>query len=214
MIILMMGPPGSGKGTYAQMLSKEGWIHFSIGQELRNHVAHNEKHATVLSSLLDKGKMAPNKIVMDVVDSFFKKHEKNNIVLDGFPRTIEQVSFFEELLKKNSLSVAGVVLLELDKKTILNRLTSRVQCSSCGKIFGVGIASKKKGWCDSCGGKLVQRKDDTIEVAEERLKVYEKETLPVIRWAVEKYSAVTIDGLGSPEGVFIKVKEAIQSFSG
>ncbi len=209
MIIALMGPPGSGKGTIAQMLKKKGWIHYSMGQALREHVENHGKYAKIVGKLNAKGILSPNRIVTPIFNEFFLKNRTKKIVLDGYPRNLGQARGFGKVLRKVGTPLDAVIVLKVPIPELIKRLSGRRQCVTCEKIYGVGVKTKKKNVCDSDGGKLFQRDDDKPVVVKHRFGVYKKETQLVIEWASSRYPVYLVNGRGGPSKVFKRVSQLI-----
>lgn len=177
MKLLIFGPPGSGKGTLADIFSRKYNIkHVSTGDIIREHIKNKDE----LGSRMINSKVSdltPDMIVNDIVkDRFSQKDLDNGFILDGYPRTINQGKFLKNLIKIN-----GVIFVDLEDKKIINRISHRRICSNCGKIYNLNFNKpKKEGVCDFCGGKLFQRKDDTPKIIKERLKIYKEKTHPLM----------------------------------
>lgn len=204
-----MGPPGSGKGTVAQMLARKGWVHFSMGQALREHIAAGGKYAKTIQRLNARGILSPNKIVSPIFHDFLTVHVKRRVVLDGYPRNLVQVKGTHAELSKKKMDIDAFILIDVPSRVLVERLSSRRQCSVCGKVFGLHLKSKHRGKCDEDGGKLIQREDDKRSTIRHRFSVYEKETLPVVEWASSRYPVFRVDGAGSPAVVLKRVQKVI-----
>jgi adenylate kinase len=180
----MLGPQGSGKGTYASRLSPIlGVPHISTGEIFRENIANKTSLGKKVEKFLNSGILVPDDITMEVVKERLKKQDcKNGFIFDGFPRTIKQA---EELEKITSLDV--VICIVAPEWILLERLSSRVLCEKCGKIYNLKtLKPKKEGICDYCGGKLIQREDETPESIKVRLKEYERGTKPLIKFYEKK----------------------------
>lgn len=208
MIVVLIGPPGSGKGTYAQMLAKKGWIHFSIGQALRDHVKRKGPLAQKIESFISKGHLVSQPIFFSVFKDAIRRFGDKNIIFDGLPRNISQSVGMEKALKSIH-PIDAYVYIDVHEKEVRDRLKKRRQCLSCGKVYGKTVKSKKKGICDACGGKLGLRNDDRPEIIHERFKVYNKETVPVLDWASARYPVFYIHGHGKPSVVFKRITRVL-----
>ena len=209
MILVFIGPPGGGKGTIAQMLSRKGWVHFSMGQALRDHVKNGGKFAKKVSGILSSGQLVPDAIAFAVLkDSVLHMHGKN-IVFDGFPRNLDQTKSARKVLRALKQDFDGFVFIDVPEKIILQRLKLRRQCEKCGKIYGSHILPKKSGVCNADGGKLVSRADDHPSVIRKRFHVYHTLTAPVLDWATLNYPVFRVDGSPSPNAVFKQVARII-----
>ncbi len=199
MILILVGPPGAGKGTVSQELSeKHGYVHFSMGQALRDHVEQKGKFASKIKKVQTDGHLVPDSIIsfvlQDELSHHFAKTKHPNILLDGFPRNVHQTRLMRKIFSSRKWDIDGVLFLDASKRTIWKRLKVRLQCAICGRIYGLHVPPKKKGMCDDDKGKLVRRADDTKAIFEERYRIYEKETLPVVEYAAGHFPVVRIDG--------------------
>ena len=181
---LFLGAPGAGKGTMAEMLcAAHGQAHISTGDMLRAEMAGGSALGRQAKSYVEKGALVPDEVVAAIVSVRLASADvqQRGFVLDGYPRTVRQAELLDDALKEAKLTLDRVVLFEVDEELILRRLTSRRICKACGAIFNVLYnRPKAEGVCDKCGGALYQRPDDTVATAMSRLKVYEKETFPLI----------------------------------
>lgn len=208
MIVVFLGPPGSGKGTYAQLLAQKGWVHFSMGQALRAYAKSGEPFSEEIKKMQASGKLVSSKIFFHVLSHGIKKMGKKNIILDGLPRNLEQAKKLETFLRRTH-PIDAYFLIDINEKEVLERLSHRRQCEKCGEVYGKNTPSTKKGFCDVCGGKLVTRNDDKPSVIRERFRVYHHETEPVIEWASGQYPVFFIHGHGSPSVVFKRIQRII-----
>ena len=207
MNIVLLGPPGIGKGTAAAKLSKKMQIpHISTGDMLRENVAHKTKLGLEAKSYMDKGLLVPDDVVIEMMKERLKKDDcKKGFILDGFPRTIKQA---EEIGKE--IKIGKVVNIQASDKIIIGRLSKRKICKKCGFIYHlVYIKPKKDNACDKCGSELYQRADDKPKAVKERLKVYMKETEPLVDYYNEKGIIANVDGSGTPEKEFELVLKAV-----
>lgn len=178
MRMILLGPPGAGKGTVAQFMAEDYKIPIiSTGDLLRNSVSQKTQIGIKAKSYIDKGLFVPDKIVNEVLmQRITEKDCKKGYILDGYPRTLAQAKSLEE----NDIKVDVVLNFNVSKETIIDRMTTRLTCKKCGTIFNIkNVPPKKEGICDKCGGLLYQREDQKPEVIRERLKVYEEQTKPL-----------------------------------
>lgn len=183
MKLVLLGPPGAGKGTLAGVLSqKYGLKHISTGDMLREAVAGGSAVGLKAKPYMTKGALVPDSIIIEVMLERLKQNDvSGGFILDGFPRTIAQAKSLSEAFEGSGLSIDMVLYFRTSQKTILQRLTGRRVCSACGANFHVkNIPPKKEGICDRCGERLIQRDDDKEETILKRLKVYENETAPLV----------------------------------
>ena len=179
MKIVMLGAPGAGKGTQAKMISeKYGVPHISTGDIFRANIKENTPLGQKAKEYMDKGLLVPDELVVDlVVDRLAQDDAKKGYVLDGFPRTIPQAEALEKVVPMDC-----ALSLEIPDETIVNRMSGRRVCLSCGATYNVNseaMAPKKEGICDNCGDQIVIRKDDAPETVLARLKTYHEQTEPV-----------------------------------
>jgi len=203
MNIILLGPPGCGKGTQAKKISERyGLAHVSTGDLLRKAVAEKTSLGLKAKEYMDKGKLGPDEIVLELV----KQSLSGDVILDGFPRNLNQAV----MLKKNF--EADVVLnINVDFRVLVKRLTGRRICR-CGAVYHVEYnLSEKEGVCDKCNSGLYQRDDDKEEVVVKRLETYKKETSPLIEYYSKKNKLKTVDGNGSIDETFIKICEKLNN---
>jgi len=171
-----------GKGTIAAMLHEKYHIpHISSGNMIRDLIKHG-KAGLDLKAIIEKGELIPDLLVYKIVGDRIKEEDcKKGYILDGFPRTTAQAKFLDELLKHVKMKIDMVVNLTASEGTIIKRVSGRRICEKCDAIYHLdNIPPKKPGICDKCGGKLIQREDDTPEVVKRRIEVYQKQTAEVI----------------------------------
>jgi adenylate kinase len=183
--LILLGPPGAGKGTQSVVLSKTYKIpHISTGDILRESVKSGQALGLKAKSYMDKGELVPDEVVVGIVADRLKNDDtKKGYILDGFPRTVKQAEELDKALKTIRSSIDMVLYFETSAKTAIERLTGRRVCKACGFNYHVkNIPPKKAGICDKCGGELYQRPDDTEATVLNRLKVYEAQTAPLISY--------------------------------
>lgn len=183
LVIILLGPPGAGKGTQAQELSKKLKIpHISTGDLFRENLSKQTEIGKKAKSFMDAGKLVPDEIVLEMVSMRLKNSDcKGGYILDGFPRTINQAIALDKELDKNSKRLA--INIDVKDDLLLKRITGRLVCKSCGAVYHKTLnPPEKPNVCDHCHGELIQRKDDTEPVVKERLKVYHEQTEPLIEY--------------------------------
>ena len=179
MKLILLGAPGAGKGTQAEILCKKlGIPTISTGNILRAAIKDATPTGMQAKSYIDAGKLVPDEVIIGIVHERLAQDDcKGGYILDGGPRTIAQA----EALEKAGIGFDAVVSLEISEEEILRRMSGRRVCEACGSSYNVvAIPPRVEGICDNCGGKLIQRKDDTPETVRERLKVYHTETEPLV----------------------------------
>ncbi|KPJ62578.1 MAG: adenylate kinase [Planctomycetes bacterium DG_23] len=182
MRIVLLGSPGAGKGTQAELLADRlGLIHISTGDILRENVEKGTELGLRVKKFMDKGKLVPDDLVVDIVAQRLKKEGKRGFVLDGFPRNLAQARALNEVLQKLDLRLDIVLYLALKEDEILKRLSARLFCPNCGANYNaISSPPEIPGRCDNCGDRLEKREDDQPQTIRRRLKVYEAETAPLI----------------------------------
>ncbi|MDO8535956.1 MAG: adenylate kinase [Candidatus Omnitrophota bacterium] len=185
MNIVLLGPPGAGKGTQGVVLSKSYQIpHISTGDILREAVKSGTPMGKKAKMFMDKGELVPDEVVVGiVVDRLAQNDTKKGYILDGFPRTLKQAEELDAALKRIVSGIDMVLYFEIPDGIAIDRLTGRRVCMKCGANFHIkNIPPKKEGICDKCGAELFQRPDDKLETVKNRLKVYELQTSPLIEY--------------------------------
>ncbi len=210
--MVMLGPPGAGKGTQAVKVAKRYSIpHISTGDIFRAAIKEGTEVGLKAKKYLDSGELVPDSVVTDIVAERINKDDcAGGFLLDGFPRTLPQAEALDEILKKGGCPLTAVLDLAVDREALVNRLTARRTCSDCGENYN--LMSKKptkEGICDKCGGTLYQRDDDKRETIENRLSVYEKQTAPLIDYYKRSGQLVSVSGEGSIDEVFERVCRAL-----
>jgi adenylate kinase len=209
MIVILLGPPGAGKGTQAELLaSKRGLIQLSTGNMLRAAVAARTPVGLKARPIMEKGLLVPDEIVIaSVAERIDQPDCKGGVILDGFPRTLAQASALDDVLARGGLALAAVIELKVDDKALVERISGRFSCAKCDAGYHDKFKSTKvAGVCDVCGStEFKRRKDDAPETVKERLMVYYRETSPLIGYYYCKGNLRSVDGM-APIG---KVAKAI-----
>ena len=208
MNIVLLGSPGVGKGTYAKILSeKHKLLHISTGDMFREEVKNNTDLGKKAKSFMDKGLLVPDEVTTEMLEERLKKNDtKKGFLLDGFPRTIAQAESFGKISK------IGIVLnFSAPEEVIVQRISGRRTCRSCGATFHVrNIPPKKAGICDKCGGELYQREDEKPEAVKKRLDVYKKQTEPLVDYYKKKGNLKEIDASRSVDEVIGEIGEVLK----
>ena len=183
MRIILVGPPGAGKGTQAEkIVAKYDVAHISTGDILRANVKAGTELGKKAKSYMDAGGLVPDDVIVGMMRGRLAEDDcKNGFILDGFPRTVPQAEALTALLAEMGLKLDGVILLDVDDDTVVERLCGRRMCKKCGRIFHVSFKPSTKGdLCDACGGELYQRDDDKESVIRQRLAGYPSQTAPLV----------------------------------
>lgn len=191
MVIIMLGAPGTGKGTVAGVLSEKLEIpQVSTGDIFRKAMAEKTPVGIEAEKYITQGKLVPDDVTIKIVEERLKdKDVENGIILDGFPRTIEQASALDKMLEKYNKKVDLAINLETPEEEIIERIVNRRVCSnsSCKTVYNVKLSpSKVEGICDKCGSELIQRKDDNEETVKNRLKTYFEQSAPIVEFYKNK----------------------------
>jgi len=198
MNIILLGAPGSGKGTQAEFIEKHLSIKsISTGNIIRAELKSGTQLGNLAKSYIDKGLLLPDEVVIDIVKETVKKEEyKNGFILDGFPRTIPQAEALDNL----GVKIDKVIDIEVDDESIIKRISGRRVCAVCGASYHLeNKKPKEDNLCDKCHNTLIQRKDDEIETVKDRLKIYHEQTEPLIEYYKGKGKLIEIDGNNTVE---------------
>lgn len=206
--IVLLGPPGSGKGTQTERLCAElKFTKISTGDLLREAVKLGTPLGVKAKSYMESGGLVPDQLVGDLIKEKLAEL-KGGVILDGFPRTVEQAKMLDQIIK-----VDLAIDLEVDEELLVKRLTERRVCKACNAVFHLEFNPPKvAGKCDKCGTELIQRNDDSEKVVRERLRVYKEKTLPLTRYYYDKQILVRIDGQGEISDVYGRILKALKSY--
>ncbi|MCI4458531.1 MAG: adenylate kinase [Thermocrinis sp.] len=210
MILVFLGPPGAGKGTQAKLLSQRmGFLHLSTGDLLREAVKNQTPLGKKAKEYMDRGELVPDELIVQLIEETMPKD--GNVILDGFPRTVNQALALEEMLRAKGEKISKVLFFDVPDEVIIDRLSGRRVCSKCGAVYHVKYYPPKvEGVCDLCGGTLVQRDDDKEEVVRKRLEVYRKQTQPLIEFYQERGIIYKLDAGKGVEELFEEVKGLVR----
>lgn len=204
MNIVLLGAPGSGKGTLASRLEERLHIpHIATGDIFRFNLKNNTELGKLAKVYIDKGELVPDDITCNMVrDRFEQADAKEGFILDGFPRTIPQATELDKMLKEMGKKIDYVFLVQADDERIVKRMGGRRVCKNCGEVYHVEtLKPKVDGICDKCGSELVQRDDDNENVVKDRLKVYHEQTAPLIDYYKNQNLVHEVDGFATVEEV-------------
>ncbi|MGD8561437.1 MAG: adenylate kinase [Desulfarculaceae bacterium] len=212
MNIILLGPPGAGKGTQAKMLIDEyGIPQISTGDMLREAVKNQTALGLEAKKYMDSGQLVPDEVVIGLVRERIARPDcEKGFMLDGFPRTVPQAEELDKVLSEMSKKIDHVVSIEVPNQELMGRLTGRRTCKNCGQGYHVMFdPPQKEGQCDKCGGELFQRDDDNEQTVANRLKVYDDQTKPLIDYYQGKGLLRPIDGVGAIPDIFGRVKAVL-----
>jgi len=213
MDIILLGPPGSGKGTQAQKMVERYHIpQISTGDMLRGAVKEQTPLGVEAKRYMDRGKLVPDEVVVGIVRERLKESDcKGGFILDGFPRTVPQAEALDSTLGEMKREINHVVSIEVPNEELVKRLTGRRTCRSCGAMYHLMFdPPRQEDVCDKCGGELYQRDDDQEETIRARLQVYEEQTTPLIAYYRGKGLLRAIDGVGAIEEIFRNIVQTIE----
>ena len=205
MRLVLLGPPGAGKGTQAKEITKRYDIpHISTGDILRDNIKRGTDLGKEAKEYMDRGSLVPDDIVVSIVKDRLNEDDcKIGFLLDGFPRTVKQAHVLDEALEEMKIKLDNVINIDVAKEELINRAIGRRICKDCGVTYHIIFnPPSEDGKCDVCGGVLYQRDDDTEETVTRRIEVYNKQTKPLIEYYSKKGIIINVDGKQSIEGVF------------
>lgn len=216
MIVIVLGAPGSGKGTQCKWISKEfNVLHISMGDIFRKHINERTKIGLETEQYINEGQLVPDDIAIYTLETALDSIEnlQEGIVLDGYPRTLVQAESLDRYLQKRGLKVNKVINLTIADEEIVSRVTNRRICSndSCGEIYNLkNNPPKVQGVCDKCGAKLVKRKDDTKETALNRVEIYHIQTEPLINYYKKIGILTNVVGTDSVEDTVCNIRDTLK----
>lgn len=214
MNLILLGPPGAGKGTQAKFLQEEyGLCHLSTGDMLRATVASGSPTGKQLQEIMNSGNLVPDEIIMEMIRGRINEPDcAKGFILDGAIRTIAQAEALDEMLAEENKSLDHVIEMKVDDNQMVTRISGRFTCAGCGQgyhdSFKQPVAS---GVCDKCGGtEFTRRKDDQPETVKQRLKGYHEQTAPLLPYYKEKGVLATVDGMAAIEDVKKQINSVVQ----
>ena len=210
--VVLLGPPGAGKGTQAKLLEQEfGAVQISTGDILRKAVADQSPLGKQAEDYIKRGALVPDDLITNLIAERLQQADSaRGFLLDGFPRTIPQAQSLDGLLKKLALSLNGVLSVQVPRAVIIERLAGRRTCKKCGALCHMVFdPPKRDGVCDRCGGELFQREDDKEETIANRLAVYDAQTAPLVDYYRRQGILREINGVGSIDEIRARVIKAL-----
>lgn len=214
MRLVLLGPPGSGKGTQAKyIVERYGVPHISTGDIFRSNIKEQTPLGIKAKEYIDKGLLVPDEVTVAIVEDRIKQDDcKNGFLLDGFPRTVAQADALNNALKDMGTKLDYVINIEVDKNLLVERITGRRVCPSCGASFHVVFNPPKEDMtCDYCGAQLIHRADDSAETVNNRLDVYEQQTKPLIDYYADRDLLRSVDGQKDIKEVFDDIASILGS---
>lgn len=216
MKVILLGPPGAGKGTQAKIISDKYSIpHISTGDIFRKNITEKTPLGVEAKRYMDNGQLVPDEVTIGIVKDRLSMDDcKNGFLLDGFPRTVKQAEALDSFLSTNKQKINTALLIDVPKDFILERMTGRRVCTTCGASYHIKFNPPKvENKCDLCGGSLIQRKDDTEETVKERLDVYDKQTQPLVDYYSAQNILSKVDGTGEISEVFAEISNVLGAVS-
>ena len=212
MRIVLLGAPGSGKGTQAKRLMADMNIpQVSTGDMLREAVANGTRFGLKAKAIIDSGDLVPDDVVLGIIsERLMKDDAREGFILDGFPRNKKQAHDLEQLLTEMSISLNAAVLMDVDFNLLMKRLTGRRTCSLTGKLLNIYFSEQEElDECTNAGGELIQREDDNENTIKNRLEIYRENTEPLINFYKDQNKLITIDADGSIDDVYEQLSAAL-----
>ena len=213
MYIIFLGAPGAGKGTQASIVAQKlDMVHIASGDLFRQATEQGTELGIQVKSYMEKGKLVPDEITIRMVlERMSAPDSEGGVILDGFPRNLEQARALDKALTEQNKSIDKVVYIKVSEEELLSRLSGRWICRSCQAPYhAINSPPLVRGKCDKCGGELYQRPDDTVETVKKRLEVYFAQTIPVIDYYNRGGKLLELDGEGSVDEVSEKIISALQ----
>ena len=214
MKLVLLGPPGAGKGTQAKMLIEKYQLpQISTGDILRQAVKDGTPLGKEAKTYMDQGKLVPDDLIVNLIKARINADDcKAGYIFDGFPRTVAQAEALDSLLKSLATQLDAVISIDVPEDEVVKRLSGRRTCKNCGALYHMLYTPPaKEGICDKCGGSLFQRSDDNEATIRQRLSVYREQTAPLIAYYTQQDLVKAIPGTGEPEEIFATICRALSN---
>jgi adenylate kinase len=211
--LILLGPPGAGKGTQAELLIAKYHIpHIATGDIFRSAIKEKTPLGKQAQGYLDNGKLVPDEIVIGIVKERLKNDDcQSGFLLDGFPRTISQAISLDAVLKGQAQNLTAVINIQVEFAVLQERLSGRTICRNCATVYHrINKPEKIAGVCDYCGGEVYQRNDDLPQTVEKRLTVYQEQTEPLINYYKQKGVLITFNGSDPIDSLFTQICQAVE----
>ena len=212
MNVILLGPPGAGKGTQAERLGKTfDLVQLSTGDMLREEVRGGTELGKTAKKIMDSGALVPDELIISMISGRIDRVGGKGIILDGFPRTTAQAEALDKMLGEKNLKLDHVIQLKVDEDALVQRLSGRFACAKCGAGYHDTFSPpKKEGVCDRCGAtEFSRRSDDNPETVRARLVAYREQTAPILPYYEKKGALKAIDGMGEMDEVFRRIREIV-----
>ena len=217
MIVVLLGPPGAGKGTQAQKIEKtQGLVQLSTGDMLRAAVTEGSKVGKKAKDFMEAGKLVTDEIVVKIIENRIQKVDcKNGFLLDGFPRTLTQAKALDNMLNQKSLKLNAVVEMQVDDEALVDRIIGRYTCTACNQGYhGENLKPKVDGVCDNCGSTNFKRRvDDNRETVSSRLEAYHNQTAPLLPYYKEQGVLRVVNGMVDIGDVSVQINDVLSSLN-
>jgi len=216
MRLVILGPPGAGKGTQAKIISKIYCIPVvTTGDILREAVSRKTDNGKLADYYMKKGELVPDEIVINIIENRLNMHDvEKGFILDGFPRNISQAKALNRILAKKGVTIDAVLKVETKNNIIISRLSQRRSCPNCSAVYHLkNNPPKIKGVCNECGSKLIQRKDDEDKIIKNRLMIYEKQTSPILDLYVKTGKLKVLNGEIELERIPDQIRQVLKDLN-
>ncbi|MGH7120003.1 MAG: adenylate kinase [Acetobacteraceae bacterium] len=217
MILILLGPPGAGKGTQAERLEqRHGFRQISTGDMLRAEVGSGSEIGREAKAIMDSGELVPDNVIVRMLDRRIAAEDGHDLILDGFPRTVPQAQALDRLLGGRELDLAAVIVIEVDEAALTERIVGRFSCATCGASYHDKFRpTRVSGVCDRCGGRtFIRRADDTKETVLARLAAYHGQTAALLPYYRQMGKLYPVNGMEGIEGVALAIEVILSRIAG